>query len=167
MFPFQHNNKTYSQCTEDENPDKTRGWGGSKTWCATKVEGGKVVRWDDCAEDNCADKTVGEWRVANSPCNTVDNEICVFPFTYKEVIHYKCTAVDSEGVLWCSTETKDNGDHVLGKWGNCKEDCPTCTTTDGHFCQTECRSQTENDQPKCKKRDSTEGYHECEDSCSG
>ena len=91
--------------------------------------------WDFCAEENCTDQTVGEWKVSQSPCNTVDNEICVFPFIYNNATHHKCTAEDNGGMLWCSTETDESGHHIPDKQGNCKDDCPTCTTRDGDFCE--------------------------------
>ena len=94
-----------------------------------------MVEWAYCAQDNCTEKTVKDWKLENSPCNTVDNEICVFPFIYNNAKHHKCTGEDNGGVLWCSTETDESGHHIPGKQGNCKEDCPTCNTKDGGFCQ--------------------------------
>jgi len=43
---------------------------------------------------------------------------CVFPFTHQGRRHEKCTTADHTG-SWCSTETLDNGEHILGEWGNC------------------------------------------------
>ena len=137
------------------------------------MEGGKVVDWDFCAEENCTDQTVGEWKVAQSPCNTVDEKICVFPFIYKNATHHKCTGEDNGGVLWCSTETDQSGAHIPGKHGNCKKDCPICTTTDGYFCELSFKkgqtvavcSAHDGEDPWCRKIKGGFGY--CEESCIG
>ena len=135
-----------------------------------------MVDWDFCAEDNCADQTVGEWYVANtppSPCNTTEEEPCVFPFLYNNTVQHKCTGEDNGGVLWCSTETDESGEHIPGKQGNCKQDCPTCTTTDGPLCeisfkngQTKAACSThDGDDPWCNMIEGDWGY--CADSCIG
>ena len=51
---------------------------------------------------------------------------CVFPFRYKGEVYYACTWHLSHLTkgAWCSTETDFNGEHVLGKWGLCSDDCP-------------------------------------------
>ena len=183
VFPFQFNGSQYSQCTVEGSLRP------GKSWCAvsTAEEGiaapllrsGKGKTWDFCAEENCTDQTVGEWKVSQSDCNTVDNEICVFPFIYNNVTHHKCTAEDNGGMLWCSTETDESGHHIPGKWGNCEDDCPTCTgSSTGPDPPQLCQLSFNNEQTKaaCSTHDGGDpwcnfktgqkwGY--CEDSCIG
>lgn len=62
-----------------------------------------------CGEGLCS--TVGSAGVgAGHPC--------VFPFTHKGETHQKCTT-KGHTAAWCSTKTLENGEHVLGEWGNC------------------------------------------------
>ena len=55
-------------------------------------------------------------------CHTVSgpepNKACVFPFTYKGIIHEGCTDEDHDQ-FWCLT------DLTTRKWGNCGPDCKT------------------------------------------
>ena len=55
-------------------------------------------------------------------CHTVSgpepNKACIFPFTYKDIIHEGCTDEDYDQ-FWCMT------DLTTRKWGNCGPDCKT------------------------------------------
>lgn len=49
---------------------------------------------------------------------------CVFPFTHKGKTYESCTtnwpgAPLGKQTAWCSTKTRDNGEHIPGEWGNC------------------------------------------------
>ena len=51
----------------------------------------------------------------------------MFPFTYKGVTYYSCTAVDeADGLDWCSTKVDSAGVHVTGEggWAHCAPHCP-------------------------------------------
>ena len=50
-------------------------------------------------------------------------ERCAFPFTYHFIKYNECTAVDNNGIPWCSTHTLV-GHYVTGYWGNCADNCP-------------------------------------------
>lgn len=52
---------------------------------------------------------------------------CQFPFIIRNTTYYGCTtALDSEGKLWCSTQTNDQSEHVANQklWGYCTD--PSC-----------------------------------------
>jgi len=57
-------------------------------------------------------------------CTTVDDELCVFPFTFKNVTYAGCTkAGNPGGVPWCSTKVSEDGIHQKGKFGDCNAVC--------------------------------------------
>ena len=87
-----------------------------------------ILEWGSCLVDNCTDQTVYDLKKKDSLCNTVENEICKFPFKYSNATHHKCTTIGNNGKLWCSTRTDETAHHVAGRWGNCEEKCPTCLT---------------------------------------
>lgn len=61
-------------------------------------------------------------------CKTVANNACVFPFRHEDQTYAGCTdQSDTDGRLWCSTEVTSGGEHVVGQWGHCAEDCPTAS----------------------------------------
>ena len=48
-----------------------------------------------------------------SECLSTLNKPCIFPFTYKSVIHEECTHVGSEnGAAWCATEVRMSGNNL-------------------------------------------------------
>jgi hypothetical protein len=51
---------------------------------------------------------------------------CVFPFTTRDgVTHQACTVkLADDGIPWCSTQTDDDGSHIIGTWGHCSQGCP-------------------------------------------
>merc|ERR1712055_831688 len=50
---------------------------------------------------------------------------CVFPFKARGKEYTKCTKAGNYKAAWCSTKTDDNGDTVLGNYGDCSDKCPT------------------------------------------
>ena len=77
-----------------------------------------------------------------SECLSTLNKPCIFPFSYKSVIHDKCTHVGSEnGAAWCATEVRmlginlhcntnlviqvdEDGKVVKNAWEDCQAGCP-------------------------------------------
>jgi len=58
-------------------------------------------------------------------CLSTLNNPCIFPFSYNEVTHEKCTHVGSEnGAAWCATEIDSEGKVVTNKWEDCQASCP-------------------------------------------
>jgi len=58
-------------------------------------------------------------------CQSTLNKPCIFPFTYKSVVHEKCTHVGSEnGAAWCATEVDEAGVVVRNAWEDCQSGCP-------------------------------------------
>ena len=58
-------------------------------------------------------------------CFTDNDEICIFPFIYKEKSYHSCTKVGYDR-FWCSTDlNKTNPNYSQGNWGVCKNTCPT------------------------------------------
>ena len=52
---------------------------------------------------------------------------CIFPFTYRGVIHKACTKhgiEDTEYEPWCATKVDDFGNNIPGNWGDCGSACP-------------------------------------------
>merc|ERR1719197_1167062 len=64
-------------------------------------------------------------------CRTVSGDLCVFPFTYRGVVHNTCTKVgDQYHKAWCSLKTDSTGRHVSngGHWGYCKPTVARCSS---------------------------------------
>ena len=88
VFPFKYRNQTYNACT-------TADYG--RFWCGM--------------EENDVTGT-GKWVWCDSKDSTNGWRACKFPFQYKDVSHYQCTALDHNRP-WCYFEQK------AGAWGNC------------------------------------------------
>ena len=56
-------------------------------------------------------------------CRSLQNNRCLFPFVYKNVIYKECTDVDSIE-FWCATEVDSSGLVVNNKWEDCQSNCP-------------------------------------------
>ena len=76
----------------------------------------------------------GECSQSCLQCRTTDGpeegKACVFPFTWQGVTYDQCQPWEyggqweTDGELWCSTETDDQGTHVEGHFGICSDSCP-------------------------------------------
>ena len=84
--------------------------------CLALSANGLVVPMNgpDCA---LSKKTVCEFQ----SCYTKEGNECIFPFTYKEVVHQKCIS-DDVYQPWCATKIF-NGTTNIEKWGLCLDDC--------------------------------------------
>ena len=60
-----------------------------------------------------------------SGCQTVNGNICKFPFGYEGKTYSKCTKDYSENDKhWCATGIdEDTGDVIPGEWGDCNNAC--------------------------------------------
>ena len=54
-----------------------------------------------------------------STCITSQGSPCIFPFKARGVSYSKCTQTGGFSKPWCATATDNNGNTVLGSWGDC------------------------------------------------
>jgi len=118
-FPFTWHGKVYRQCTSSHND--------GILWCSTQTDWqGNYVddKWGHCS-DSC------------SGCGTLEEDSCIFPFTYHGTSYTECTTQDNNGTLWCALGT-DKGGNWRSKehtWGNCGAGCTVgCHTYSGVPC---------------------------------
>uniref|UniRef100_A0A8C7A7Y5 Epididymal sperm binding protein 1 n=1 Tax=Nothoprocta perdicaria TaxID=30464 RepID=A0A8C7A7Y5_NOTPE len=98
VFPFTYKGQTYSSCT-------TEGSSKGLLWCSLSSNYDTDPKWTYC--DNDTRKNVSGTNSGNLPC--------VFPFKYKDKLHYGCTNVDSRsGEYWCSSTSDYDS-----KWHYC------------------------------------------------
>jgi len=69
-------------------------------------------------------------------CQTVSGQACVFPFTHKGVTHTSCTLQGGYSIPWCSTLTDNNGQHVMGNYGDCDLTSGLCSQELSGECKT-------------------------------
>eukprot|EP00808_Paulinella_micropora_P011002 g68836.t1 len=62
---------------------------------------------------------------AAAVCRTVDNQVCVFPFTYDGVEYKGCTNQDYDQP-WCFTAVLDG----VKQWGACRTGCPMAASNE-------------------------------------
>jgi len=77
-----------------------------------------ILKAEVCTEDAYGCQTTEDGPQVNARC--------VFPFSYKGVVHNECIYETGEETPWCSTKVDKNGKHVSGKdqWGYCADTCP-------------------------------------------
>jgi len=64
-------------------------------------------------------------------CTTITGTQCVFPFRYAGTSYDRCTSYSNNGVPWCSTQTDDAGNHIVGNYDSCNLDtCQQANQTD-------------------------------------
>ena len=67
------------------------------------------------------------FKTVSLECRTkggkVSNELCVFPFIYKDVEFSTCTDTNHDA-QWCATKTDEEGKFINDEWGNCDVGCP-------------------------------------------
>jgi len=132
QFPFIFKGQTYSKCTYADSPTP---------WCATLVDqnyNAITNRWGDCSiadQDSSCEVRIPPGQ---SSCTTIGgpkaNKPCVFPFRHGGVTYSSCTKATIDQ-LWCSTETRSDGSHIIGQYGLCS---PTCKGTGGTSPSTGC-----------------------------
>ncbi|XP_048373115.1 epididymal sperm-binding protein 1-like [Sphaerodactylus townsendi] len=96
VFPFEYKEKTYHQCTTEDEPT-------GRSWCATTSSYDKDGEWTFCADPGQETNHDGK---------------CTFPFKYKNNTYSSCTR---DGLFWgflpwCSLTSDYNKDQ---KWKFC------------------------------------------------
>ena len=70
-------------------------------------------------------------RFADTQGTGTFKNACKFPFRYENVTYEGCTDVRQNGTVWCSTKVDKDGEHIVGRWGNCQPLEEELTETDG------------------------------------
>merc|ERR1711890_14128 len=121
VFPFKARGKEYTKCTKAGNYQAA--------WCSTKTDdnGDTVIgNYGDCSDKCPVEDDASQTKT--TPCVTINGPQkgakCVFPFKARGKEYTKCTKAGNYEAAWCSTKTDDNGNTLLGNYGDCSEDCP-------------------------------------------
>ena len=123
VFPFQYEAKWHYACTDLGSRYD------DEYWCATNED--KWYLEDDYYGD-CSSKCPIDSKCKANEAYSMKNLSCVFPFTYKGVVHYKCTK-DGLSKHWCPTKLslkdqryeKQLEEYIeSGTYGHCNPDCP-------------------------------------------
>ena len=123
VFPFKYQEKWHYACTDlgSEYDDEY--------WCATKND-----EWylENEHYGTCSSKCPVDSNCKANDAYFLSNLSCVFPFTYKGIVHYECTN-DGLSKHWCPTQLSHADqrydqqleDYVQdGRYGYCNPDCP-------------------------------------------
>ena len=124
VFPFEYGGKLHLACTY---LGTDRGYK-KEPWCAT----GNEDWWLNDYYGDCSSKCPIEAKCKARENWSSHDLPCVFPFTYKGVIHYECI---KEGLSkhWCPTQILHKShrnslyeeDYIeSGRYGYCNSDCP-------------------------------------------
>lgn len=149
LFPFSYQGLRSNGCIQS----------GEAAWCSTLNDAaGEHIEpnWGFCSADCPVDPDpqavdTGS-TTSDDTCHTVEetieNQICHFPFVYNGKKYNGCTDIgEEEGNYWCYYQVDEFNNGVSGLWGYCSPSCPVanlgvsdqCVTIDGPVPDAPCK----------------------------